>query len=279
MMFAYIVIAWNEELNIRDCINSIKALTSSEIYLLDGGSTDKTTAIAAQLGCKVISMPGSSISERRGFALKNIACEYIFFVDADQRLAKKYTEEQLLAHFNSIKNLAGIQLRLEGCPSTVGYWANGFSERLKMITATPGGRSVIGTPCIFNKNLASHIEYEKNLTGPSDDTLYCSRLISAGYQLRAVEQGAYEVVRSSFKGTLKKAFWYGMGDAEYIRYDKENRLKHLYHVYVRGIIIYPMLTFNRKIHLAPFFLIFGVTRGAGLIYSAISKKDLSKTKS
>lgn len=278
-MFAYVVVALNEEPNIFDCISSIKSFGAANIYLLDGGSSDKTVLIAQDMGCKTIIIPGSSISIRRGHALDSIDCEYLFFVDADQRLSNEFTESELLTYFDKTKNLAGIQLKLEADESTKGYWAKGFSQRLKMITATPGRRMVIGTPCIFKKKITQEIGYDKNLTGPSDDTLFCSKLVSAGYCLLAVEEGAYEIVRGTFRSTLKKAFWYGMGDAEYIRHDKKNRLRHLYHVYIRGIVIYPFRALSEAIYLTPFFFIFGITRGAGLIYATFTKGDLSKTRS
>lgn len=278
-MFSYVIVALNEESNIFDCIQSIKAFGGADIYLLDGGSIDKTVSIAQDLGCKTIILPGSSISIRRGYALDNIDCKYLFFVDADHRLSSEYAENELLKYFDKNEKLAGIQLRLDAHKSTKGYWAKGFSERLRMITATPGGRVVIGTPCIFRKKITQQIGYDKNLTGPSDDTLFCSKLIAAGYSLLAVKECAYELVRGTFRGTLKKAFWYGMGDAEYIEHDKKNRSRHLYHVYIRGIVIYPFRVLCKAFHLTPFFLIFGVVRGLGLLWGTFNRGDLSKTRS
>lgn len=278
-MMSCAIISLNEESNISDCIQSIRDFGIENVFLLDGGSKDKTVSIAKGMGCVVIEMPGSSISSRRGYALEQIDAEFLLFVDADQRLCGDSSIEDLLHNFKSTSKLAGIQLRLKADPSTKGYWALGFSERLNLITGKPGRRAVIGTPCIFKKSITREVRYNVNLTGPSDDTLFCSSLIRAGYVLEAVQQVAYELVRATFRGTLKKAFWYGMGDAEYIRFDRENLTRHLYHVYVRGILIYPSLILFKKFYLTPFFIIFGVTRGVGLIYGAIWRVNLSNASS
>ncbi len=278
-MFAYVVISLNEELNIFDCIKSLKDFGAKVIYLLDGGSSDKTVSIAKNLGCKVVLMPGSSISARRAYALDSIDCDYIFFVDADQRLSNNFSENNLLGYFERQNKLAGIQLRLQAHESTAGYWAKGFSERLKMITGIPGRRLVIGTPCVFSKNLTQGIGYEKKLTGPCDDTLFCSKLTAAGYDLLAVKESANEVVRGTFGGTIKKAFWYGMGDAEYIRFATQNRLRHVYHVLIRGMVIFPLKTIFSSFCLTPFFLIFGIARSMGLIYAIFRKVNMSQTSS
>jgi glycosyltransferase involved in cell wall biosynthesis len=274
----FYIVALNEKYNILDCINSIKATGTNNITVLDGGSIDGTQEIVRNAGCNIIELPNTSISYRRGYGINQAALDYICFIDADQRLylGVEY-QNALMAYFNSDMTLAGLQLKLTASDKCEGYWAAGFSKRLELITGTEGKRAVIGTPCVFRSDIVKLIGYEKNLTGPSDDTLFCSKVIQLGYKLIAVSEGANEIVRASFKGTIRKAFWYGKGDAEYMRFDKSNRGRHLYHVLIRGPIIYPAIILMEKPYLVVFFVIFGFARAMGLAIGSVLKKDLTKT--
>ena len=58
-----VLATFNEEKNIRECLNSVKGL-ADEIVIVDGGSKDKTVQIANEYGAKVAvtSIPRSFIS-------------------------------------------------------------------------------------------------------------------------------------------------------------------------------------------------------------------------
>ena len=84
--FEYYIMALNEEKNIRACIKSIISSGGENITILDGGSNDETEKIAGKCGANFISFPGTSLSYRRGFAIEESKADFVFFVDADQRL-------------------------------------------------------------------------------------------------------------------------------------------------------------------------------------------------
>jgi glycosyltransferase involved in cell wall biosynthesis len=276
----FFILTMNEEKNIKDCISSIKSCGDYPITVLDGGSIDKTTEIAYDGDVKVVILPNSSISSRRGHALEISKTSFICFLDADQRLSVSLKPlENLFLHFASDSRLVGIQLRLSANPQSIGYWAKGFGARLKLITGTVGERKVIGTPCIFRTMPAKDVGYCSDVTGPSDDTFFCQRLIERGYTLRAVSEEASEVVRANLKGTVRKAFWYGCGDAEFISKARSGRLNHLFHIFIRGPIIYPLKIILVNPILIPFFLIFGLSRALGFVFGYIFRKDLTMTSS
>lgn len=280
-MIEYFILTLNEESNIAGCIDSIKSVGGEKITVLDGGSVDLTRDIVLQSGCKVVALPETSISCRRGRAINMAESEYICFVDADQRLIepKEMFAERLIKYFENESELAGVQFTLSADESCVGYWARGFAKRLEMITGQNGPRKVIGTPCVFRLSYAQKVGYDESLTGPSDDTLFCSKLIDSGFTLRAITEKARERVRANLRGTIRKAFWYGRGDAEYIRFNANGRGNHLYHVLIRGPIIFPIVVAVEKFSMLPFFLTFGFVRAAGLLYGCLTKRDLTKTSS
>ena len=280
-MIEFFIVTLNEEVNIAGCIDSIKSVGGEKITILDGGSVDLTRDIAMQKGCKVVTLPESSISFRRGRAINIAQSEYICFVDADQRLIPtgEGLTKTIIKYFENESCLAGVQFSLSANEGCIGYWAKGFAKRHEMITGQPGLRKVVGTPCVFRQSLVKQIGYDESLTGPSDDTLFCSKLIEGGFILRAITEKASELVRASFSGTLRKAFWYGCGDAEYIRFNKKTRSSHLFHVLIRGPIIFPIRVALEKATMVPFFLIFGFARVAGFFYGYITVNDLTKTSS
>ena len=96
-----IVLTFNEEKNIKDCLKSIKDLCD-EIYVVDSGSKDKTIDIAKEYTDKIISHPFENYSRQRNWALENLPIknEWILNLDADHRVTSELKDE-LTAIFNN----------------------------------------------------------------------------------------------------------------------------------------------------------------------------------
>jgi len=83
----------NEEANIEDCINSAEGLFD-ELIVCDMESTDRTREIAESLGAKVVLFPrGKFVEEARKFAVQQAKYEWIFVLDADERLNPEVINE------------------------------------------------------------------------------------------------------------------------------------------------------------------------------------------
>ena len=83
----------NEEKNIIDCINSAKLLTN-KIILVDMESTDKTVEIAKNLNVSFFNFPKSNYVEpAREFGISKVKTEWVFILDADERITKKLSKE------------------------------------------------------------------------------------------------------------------------------------------------------------------------------------------
>lgn len=97
-MFAIsaVILAKNEEENIKECLKSLKFC--SEILVIDDDSTDSTVKLAKSLGAKVISKSlGNNFADQSNFAINNTANEWILFVDADERISKELETEITIA--------------------------------------------------------------------------------------------------------------------------------------------------------------------------------------
>ena len=85
-MISVIVIALNEEVRLPSCLAALAEQEPHELIVVDGGSTDRTAAIARAAGARVIvSEPGRAVQANRGAA--GAVGDVLLFVHADTRLA------------------------------------------------------------------------------------------------------------------------------------------------------------------------------------------------
>lgn len=84
---------FNEEKNIKVCITSAKLLTD-QIQVVDMESSDKTVNIAKQNNAKVFSFPYSQYVEpSRQFGIEKAESDWVFILDADERLTPELAKE------------------------------------------------------------------------------------------------------------------------------------------------------------------------------------------
>ncbi|GJQ21862.1 MAG: glycosyl transferase [Bacteroidia bacterium] len=86
-----IVITRNEERNIRDCLSS--ARWADEIIVVDSGSSDGTVAAAREFSEKVFERPWEGFGASKNFALSKARNDWVFWLDADERITPELAEE------------------------------------------------------------------------------------------------------------------------------------------------------------------------------------------
>ncbi|HZV11912.1 MAG TPA: glycosyltransferase family 2 protein [Candidatus Kapabacteria bacterium] len=79
-----LIIAENEEKNIRECLRSVE--WADDIIVVDGGSKDATVQLAKQYTDKVLSHPWQGFSEAKRFGLQHCTNEWVLWLDADERV-------------------------------------------------------------------------------------------------------------------------------------------------------------------------------------------------
>lgn len=90
-----VVTTYNEEKNIKDCISSALLLTDT-IVLIDTGSNDLTVDLAQEIYPKVkIIQRGriSCVEEVREFSIRVCQTDWVFLMDADERITKELANE------------------------------------------------------------------------------------------------------------------------------------------------------------------------------------------
>jgi glycosyltransferase involved in cell wall biosynthesis len=89
-----IILAKNESSMIEGCLNGLN--WCDEIIVVDNGSTDDTVEKAEQLGARVISFSHSSFARKRNEALKHAKNDWVFYIDADERITPTFAKEVMV---------------------------------------------------------------------------------------------------------------------------------------------------------------------------------------
>lgn len=89
-----IILAFNEERNLEECLQSLKGF-SDDLILVDSGSTDATLDIATRFDCRIYHHPFENYSRQRNWALGYTEPKYgwIMNIDADHRLTSEIKDE------------------------------------------------------------------------------------------------------------------------------------------------------------------------------------------
>lgn len=94
------IITLNEAENIRAACESVA--WADEVLVIDSESTDNTREIAAQMGARVVINPWPGFSKQKQFAVDQATHDWIFSLDADERLSAELRAsiDELLAQGN-----------------------------------------------------------------------------------------------------------------------------------------------------------------------------------
>lgn len=91
MKISAVIIAFNEQENIADAVKSVD--WADEILVVDSESTDKTVSIAQSLNAKVLIKKWQGFSKQKQFAVDRAAHDWIFSLDADERVSGDLREK------------------------------------------------------------------------------------------------------------------------------------------------------------------------------------------
>lgn len=106
-----IILTYNEEVNIRACLDSVKDLTD-EIFIVDSFSTDRTLDIAREYTEKIFQNPWVHWAHQRNWALANLPLQHdwVFFLDADEQVTPALGRELGQRLEEASPRLAGLNV-------------------------------------------------------------------------------------------------------------------------------------------------------------------------
>ena len=91
MKISAIVITFNEEQNIRAALDSLR--WADEIIVVDSESADRTVEIARRFTDQIYVRPWPGYSAQKNFAASQASFEWIFSLDADERVSDELARE------------------------------------------------------------------------------------------------------------------------------------------------------------------------------------------
>lgn len=104
-----VVITKNEEKNISECLTS--AAWADEIIVVDAGSTDKTVQLAKKFTKKIYIRPWSGYGTARNYGTSKAKGEWIFWMDADERVTPELKEAILRVLTSNDNRLDAYDIR------------------------------------------------------------------------------------------------------------------------------------------------------------------------
>jgi glycosyltransferase involved in cell wall biosynthesis len=98
----------NEEIHIEDAIKSVGF--ADEIIVIDSFSTDKTIELAEKHQVKIIKRKFDDFSSQKNFAIEQAKNDWIYILDADERVTPK-VELEILEAVKNPKDFVGFYVR------------------------------------------------------------------------------------------------------------------------------------------------------------------------
>jgi len=105
-----IILTYNEERNIKDCLDSVVGW-ADEIFIVDSGSSDKTLAITRGYTDKIYEHPFENYASQRNWAQSSLPIrnEWVLHLDADERVSLELFSE-LCETFRSVPKVDGFMM-------------------------------------------------------------------------------------------------------------------------------------------------------------------------
>lgn len=154
-----LIVEKNEAKLIEDCFASLKFFDDFsidyEVVVIDDNSTDATVAVAKKHGAIVIEYHGNTFADKRNKALKEVSGQWVFYIDADERLTKKLASEMA----DVINNDSGVAYAIPrqnvifGKVMTHGGWWPDYVKRFFLMSSLSGWKGDLHEEPIFEGEL------------------------------------------------------------------------------------------------------------------------------
>jgi cellulose synthase/poly-beta-1,6-N-acetylglucosamine synthase-like glycosyltransferase len=206
--------AYNEEKNIKKCLESVKNINYPknllEIIVVDDGSTDKTYEIAKKEGVKVYKIKHSGKAKALNFGIEKCSGEYILILDADTIIHKDFILEAL-KRMNKIVVAVSASMDVLNTKNIVTYmqkveyiFASLFKKALNSLKT--GCLFVFGAATLYRADILKKLKFKDVSTEDFDLAI---RIQSKGYKIVQVDVPAKTIVPEKISSLYKQRIrWY-----------------------------------------------------------------------
>jgi len=204
-MLSIIIPAHNEEVQLKDCLNSLiiqkNRFQDFEVVVVDNSSSDRTSEVARsykdRLAIKTVDEPRLGVSFARNTGAKEARGDFFVFLDADNIVSDTFLEE---IFEKSKKYDAGTVQCLPIEKSLFGFIIFWILEGIKISIPRPFGKSFTAKKIFFevggyntNMTIGTNVDYlsrvKKNLLLKNKSLCHISKPIYAS--LRRFEKKGY----------------------------------------------------------------------------------------
>ena len=223
-----VIIAKNEEAMLPACIKTLS--WCDQLLLIDCASSDQTAALAEKLGAQVIGFDHSSFAKIRDKALEYVETDYLFYVDADERVTPALAKE-ILVHLEN-DDCQAMQIKREnicyGHRFQYGNWQNDQVLRVFQTKSLKGWQGEIHESPIFSGQICqlqqklihlTHRSTQQNLFKSANWTIKEASLLAKADQTPSVtlslilRKGIMEFYRRAIKYQGRKDGMAGLVEA------------------------------------------------------------------
>ena len=247
----------NEEINIADCLKSIKKQTYPqkfiEIIVVDNNSIDKTKQIAKKYTNKVFNKGPERSAQRNFGMLGKSKGKYLMFLDADMTLSKTVISQAV----NKLENSRLSALYISEIVLGDGFW-----NRVRWFERSFYDGTVIDCVRFIKRDVFVKTGgFDPNLTGPEDWDL--DKKIKK-FGKTTVLKNAYiyhDEGKFSLKKYLSKKAYYSQNFDKYIKKwgKNDSSIKKQFSSFYRCFIVFTEKNKWKKLILHPFLTL-------GIIY-------------
>ncbi len=201
-----VVCTKNVENMVVDALKSVVENQPKDILFIDGNSTDRTVELSKPFITRMLKDPGRGLAIARNLGVDNATTKYVSFVGPDN-IMPKGSLRRMIEYMEEHK-CSGVSTRtvLRDKGSYIG-WAQDIYKR----KYTPGFKSVVGTPILFETEVIRKYKYNPFFTN-SDDTDLCERMARDGHRFAIADVDCIEVGFTSLDFVLERWQRYGRGD-------------------------------------------------------------------
>lgn len=239
--YSIIVLTYNSERTIRDCLHGIKKLDYPFLFLqviiLDNGSTDKTTDIISEMGFQYHSLPELNLSELRNYGASIAEGDVIGFIDSDCVVYPDWVKQVDKWFDDPHIGIVGNEYSL---PENASYFEKNWYPKsnygLQYDGLIPGGNMAVA------KEKFIRLGGFKPSLITGEDSYLLQKFRDSGY--KTISDDAVRCIHlgnsRNLKEYYKKEVWYGIGMLGTVtlrRFDKPFFLTNVYLVLILLLMV------------------------------------------
>lgn len=208
-----IILVKNEELMLANCIETLR--WCQEIVVVDTGSTDQSIEIAEKLGARVIQTHASSFAEKRTYPIDQISTDWVFYIDADERVVPQLSREILVQIETSSANALAIhrQNMMYGKFFNYGGWGQEYVTRIFRRSALTGWIGNIHESPVFHGDVIRlhtslfHLTHRNTLDGLSKTMSWTPMEAQLLFDAGVAPVNHWTLLRKTLMEFIRRAFF------------------------------------------------------------------------